>query len=81
MGRAEDEVVKNVRQGEKTPHQYDYQRDDHPEKTPSEFFQVIPEGHIRHLFRLGSILYVFLDFVEFLFGLGHAGLETLDALA
>ena len=56
---------------------------------------MIPEGHVRHLFRFGSfldggfvcgsgfgrLLDFLLDFVEFLLGFGHAGLEALDALA
>ena len=46
MRGAQDERVENIRQGEKTPHQYDCENHQDPDDMGAEDVQMVPEGHL-----------------------------------
>ena len=50
MRRTQYPGVKNIRQGDKAPHQSDKKDYYYTEKAPSERFQMVPEGHFLHYF-------------------------------
>jgi hypothetical protein len=50
MSGTEYECIKDIRQGYETPHQHDHERYEHFQNATAQSLQVVPKGHLGHLF-------------------------------